>query len=630
MRSVAVESSTLLFALLTTGSGVQNPGVITTAEVQPGGPYSWDPQIDYDSVGDEELYNIFQTLVQYNGSSTFSFIPDLAAALPTQANGRISADYKTYTFQIRNDQYFSNGDPATAYDVWFSFARGMAFAGGSPGTPDWIQAQFLIPGVQNGTASVYTNNTWTAATQSVTYNNGTNTVTFHFNRPVPETIVFQVLAGIVDAGYAWSVGSGFNEANWDGYKNQANSGSYNTQMQWTPVGSGPFMVQTFTPGQSVELVPNPHYGGVPGIPKQTTTVVVNWVKTPDTAILMLQDGQADSIATLPPSDFPAVQKLQSEWLVNIYNFPTLSLDFYTFNIKIDKDLEATQFGTGFDEPSNYFADLPTRLAWISAYDYVGYLNNILGNAKYGTTFGSPCQGFLPSGMIYSVPYDQLGGTPIQSLADAKGNFSISAWADQKITVPIAETVGDTVNIAGAEEWAGILSQISGGNITAKVVQVTYSQEIADTAQDSDPMGVSWEGNSPDFPDPSDYAATMLQVGGYYASGNNWLVPYFTALAPSTSADVVHVNGTTFSQDQVYGWISGNLTLGAGSVDPAVRQRAYAIATKLAIDLGLYAYVYQARQLLYFRSWLKGYEMQENPIVGGGYDPDLLFYWLVKG
>jgi len=632
--TVAVQSTTSPFALLTSSSGVQNPGIITTAEVQPGGPYSWDPHIDYDSVGDEELYNVFQTLVQYNGSSTVSFIPYLAVALPTQANG-ISSDYMTYTFQIRNDQYFSNGDPVTPYDVWFSFARGMAFAGGSPGTPDWIQDQFLIPGVQNGTASVYTNNTWTAATRSVTYDNGTNTVTFHFNRPVSPTVAFQILAdpegaSVVDSRYAWSVGAGFNEATWESYMNQANSGSYNVKMEWSPVGSGPFMVQSYTPGQSVELVPNPLYGGVPGIPKQTTTIVINWVKTPDTAILMLQDGQADSIATLPPSDFPALQKLQAQGLVNIYNFPTFSTLFYTFNIKIDKDLEATQFGTDFNEPANYFADVPTRLAWINAYDYAGYLNNILGNAKYGTTFGSPYQGFLPSGMIYSVPPIQLGGLAAQNLAAAKGNFSISAWAKQKITIPIVETAGDSVNIAGGDEWAAVLAQISDGNINAKVVQVTYSQQIADTVQDMDPMGVSYEGNSPSYPDPADYASTMLQVGGYYASGNNWLVPYFSDLAPSTPTNVVHVNGTAYSQDQVFGWISDNLTFGAGSVDPVARQRAYEIATKLAIDMGLYVYVYQARQLLYFRSWLKGYEMQENPISEGAYDPDLLFYWLTKG
>jgi ABC-type transport system substrate-binding protein len=580
----------------------------------------------------EEIEAVFQTLVQYNGTSTVSFIPYLAAALPTPENG-ISPDYTTYTFQVRSDQYFSNGDPATAYDVWFSIARCMAFAGGSPGTPDWIQAQFLIPGVQNGTASVYTNNTWTAATQAVTYDNASNTVTFHFNRPMPASLVFQILAnpfgaGIVDSRYAWSAGAGFNEANWDNYKNQANSGSYNTQMQWTPIGSGPFMIQSYTPGQSVELVPNPHYGGVPGISKVSTTVVVNWVKTPDTALLMLQDGQVDSASSLPPSDFPVVQKLQSQGLVNIYNFPTFTLYSYAFNIQIDKQLETSQFGTGFNEPSNYFADLPTRLAWINAFDYAGYLNNILGNAKYGTTFGSEFQGAIPAGMIYSLPPDQLGGLPTQNLAAARGNFSISAWAQQKITIPIIVLAGDPVNLAGAEEWAGTLTQISNGNINAKVFPLTSTLVYGPyMAQGSNPMAVSYQGWSPDYPDASDYGFPFYGAGGFLTSGDNLLASNLASTAPSTPNDVVHVNGTTFTQDIVYGWMTGNISLGSSSVDPVVRQRAYAIATKLAIDMGLYVYIYQTRAFWYFRSWLKGYEMQENPIMGGAVD--LVFYWLTK-
>jgi hypothetical protein len=218
--------------------------------------------------------------------------------------------------------------------------------------------------------------------------------------------------------------------------------------------------------------------------------------------------------------------------------------------------------------------------------------------------------------------------PTQNLAAAKGNFSISAWANQKITIPIIETAGDLVNIAAAEEWAGILSQVSNGNIVAKVVQISYSQEIADTAQDMNPMGVYWEGNYPDYPDPSDAASTMLKQGGYYPSGNNWLVSYFANLSPVTTNDVVHVNGTAYTQDKVYDWINGNLTLGAGSIDPAVRQRAYLIATKLAVDMGLYSYVYQARQFWYWRSWLKGYELQESLIIGAC--SDLLFCWLTKG
>jgi ABC-type transport system substrate-binding protein len=632
VRTIAVQSSTLPFALLTTSSGVQNPGVITSVEVTPGGPYSWDPQVEYEPIGHEELWDIFQTLTQFNGSSTDSFIPYLAAALPTIDNGGISPDYTTYTFQIRSDQYFSNGDPVTAYDVWFTFARCIAFTGGSPGTPDWIQAQFLVPGVQNGTGSMYTNNTWAVATSAVTYDNTTNTVTFHFNRPVPPTIAFQILgdsegAGIVDASYAWSVGAGFNEATFESYKNQATSGSYITQMQWSPIGSGPFMIQSYTPGQSVLLAPNPHYGGVPGIPKQTTSVVVNWVKTPDTGLLMLQDGQADSAFGLPTSDFPAVQKLQSQGLVNIYNFPTFSLNFYVFNIKINKNLEASQFGAGFNEPSNYFADLPTRLAWIDAYDYVGYLNNILGNAKYGTTFGSGFQGIIPAGMIYAPPPDQLGGLPAQNLDAARGNYSISAWANRKITIPIVVLVGDPVDLAAAEEWAGILAQISNGNIQVKVVQLTWSPIIANTVQDQNGMGVAFGAWSPDYADPADYVNAMYLEGGYYSSGSNWLVSYFASLPPSTPHDVVHLDGATYTQAQVYSWMNGNITLGDTSVDPAVRQSAYEVSEKLAVAMGLYVYVYQANQLWYFRTWLKGYEMQENPMIGGG--PELVFYWLSK-
>jgi hypothetical protein len=89
-----------------------------------------------------------------------------------------------------------------------------------------------------------------------------------------------------------------------------------------------------------------------------------------------------------------------------------------------------------------------------------------------------------------------------------------------------------------------------------------------------------------------------------------------------------VNGTTYTQDKVWSWMQGNITLGDTSVDPAVRARAYLTTERLAIAMGLYIYVYQAEAIWYFRSWLKGYEMQENPMIGAVYV--LVFYWLTKG
>jgi hypothetical protein len=84
----------------------------------------------------------------------------------------------------------------------------------------------------------------------------------------------------------------------------------------------------------------------------------------------------------------------------------------------------------------------------------------------------------------------------------------------------------------------------------------------------------------------------------------------------------------YMQSEVWSWIQGNITLADTSVDPAVRARAYLMTERLAVAMGLFVYVCQYDGIWYFRSWLKGYEMQENPMIGADYD--LVFYWLTKG
>ncbi len=57
-------------------------------------------------------------------------MPDIATAVPTQANGGISADGLTYTVHLNPNAKFSNGDPVTAKDVIYSWNRGAALQGG--------------------------------------------------------------------------------------------------------------------------------------------------------------------------------------------------------------------------------------------------------------------------------------------------------------------------------------------------------------------------------------------------------------------------------------------------------------------------------------------------------------------
>ena len=63
---------------------------------------------------------VWQTLINFNLNAeqrqgVFQLVPDLAT------NWTVSADAKTYTFDLRQGVNFSNGDPFNAYVVWTNF-----------------------------------------------------------------------------------------------------------------------------------------------------------------------------------------------------------------------------------------------------------------------------------------------------------------------------------------------------------------------------------------------------------------------------------------------------------------------------------------------------------------------------
>jgi len=73
-----------------------------------------------DAETDSELnQNMFNGLVKFDNS--LNIIPDIAEKMPT-----ISSDGLTYTFTLRKDVTFSNGDKVTSKDVLFSWNRAAA------------------------------------------------------------------------------------------------------------------------------------------------------------------------------------------------------------------------------------------------------------------------------------------------------------------------------------------------------------------------------------------------------------------------------------------------------------------------------------------------------------------------
>jgi ABC-type oligopeptide transport system substrate-binding subunit len=68
------------------------------------------------------LRNVFSGLYKFD--SKLQEVPDLATGPPA-----VTADGRTYTFQIRKDAKFSNGDPITADDFIYSWTRAVAKQG---------------------------------------------------------------------------------------------------------------------------------------------------------------------------------------------------------------------------------------------------------------------------------------------------------------------------------------------------------------------------------------------------------------------------------------------------------------------------------------------------------------------
>jgi len=70
----------------------------------------------------EVAQNMFNGLLKFDNNLTI--VPDIAASMPT-----VSADGLTYTFKLRSDVTFSNGDKVTSKDVVYSWNRAAAQQG---------------------------------------------------------------------------------------------------------------------------------------------------------------------------------------------------------------------------------------------------------------------------------------------------------------------------------------------------------------------------------------------------------------------------------------------------------------------------------------------------------------------
>ncbi len=541
--------------------------VYVDAEISPGGYTSLDPAIAYDLMGTDVIANTLQFLVTTNMTSPPNVLPALITALPTVQNGMVNNNsknytqttpwgttytatlkpYENFTYKIRANASWQDGTPVTAWDVMYAITRDLLFDAGSPGTPGWILAQYLLPG------DIYSSNTFYNITQNITVNNASNSITFHFQVPMSSALVNELFAapgaGSISSKWLAEHGSAitWTPKGFQDYKSQGLSSNYNSYVQNNVFSDGPYKVSYVIPASQVVLVANPYFTAPgPWYPKpQINEIIINYISEISTAYLAVKAGQAQG-TSIPTSNWNYVQSLNASGAAKPYSYPSMGLYFYSFNANVNTTVMNTVM-TGGNMPNNLFVDLAIRKAFAYSYNYNYYLDYQIGNKLYNTIFGQKFAGALPQGMLYAqtiaelnasgvkVPYysptiaKQYWDNFLNSTDNSILNISMSGgkayYNGHPLVVPVFLYPGDPADAAGATTWADNLMNTTG--ITLKSVTLPFTQLDALGSQPTNPMALSIGIWFPDYPYPTDYLQPIALPSNYSAFlGSSDFTPYW--------------------------------------------------------------------------------------------------------
>ncbi|GAA2826400.1 ABC transporter substrate-binding protein [Kribbella solani] len=369
---------------------------------------SWDPDKALMPSTFETLPQVMEGLVRPSADGA-TVVPGLAQKWV------FDAGHRTLTFTLRPNLRFSNGATLTSADVAFSVKL-------------WQQS------VSYGT--LY------SAIQSASTPNAT-TVVLKLHRP--STFLLSWLGN----GTAVVVPKGFG-------------GKSRADFFRKPIGAGPFVIDSYTPGQTLRLARNSHYYGE-GRP-YLDAITYKVVSDPNQQLLQYQSGQADMLESVP-LDVSAQLPAADRHLVK----PSSTIHAAFVN---------TTKGPG--------TDLHFRRAISYAIDRDSYIKSVFSG------LATPAKGGLPIGVQGSSAcdctyrYDQAAakaelsrsgydGSPVVLLVDASSPISTRGG---EVAAQMLRAVGIKVDLQ-PEEGQVMFDRYSKGD---------YGIELAEVASVSPSVG----------------------------------------------------------------------------------------------------------------------------------------------
>ena len=267
-------------------------------------PSSLDPAIAYNVIDWNIEHDIFQSFFRYQpkpGDAGTVLVPALATAVPSVANGGISADGKTITIHLRPGVKFQPpvNRAVTAQDFKYSFERMMA-SPLSPGTGFYTNVVGAQAFMDKKAKTISGFKVVDPSTVQITLENPDlsflNALTMEFTDVLPKEWVDK----------------------------------WGKKVNRHPLGTGPFMFDHWTAGQEIVLKKNPNYWetGKPYLNELDYKLSYN----PSTALLKLESGQVDALGDgVPPADLVRVQA-SPQWKPYVFQQQLIAISYVLMNV----------------------------------------------------------------------------------------------------------------------------------------------------------------------------------------------------------------------------------------------------------------------------------------------------------
>ncbi|MCL2079010.1 MAG: peptide ABC transporter substrate-binding protein [Oscillospiraceae bacterium] len=237
-------------------------------------PETVDPQLNSSVDGATYIVHLFQGLYRFDWT-------DGSVELGDAESVDISADGLTWTFTLRSDIKWSDGEPVTAYDYEYSWKRLVDPASGAPYAEDC--GLFILNGEEVTLGDVPVDELGVKALDERTFEVKLSGPCAFFEQVAVFPTFYPVRKDIV-------------EANGDGWWTNAA----------TFVSNGPFKAESFQMDDKLVVVPNDNYYDVGRV--VPTSISFVFLADEDIAYTAFRSGEIDIGAPAPASEIPSLER----------------------------------------------------------------------------------------------------------------------------------------------------------------------------------------------------------------------------------------------------------------------------------------------------------------------------------